>query len=715
MERIDRRLAALASAYGVATSYVDADRRHRGVRRETVVGVLSLLGVDAETPAAVDQSLRLVRARTDPARLPDTIVLRAGATRPLPSRARLTLEDGTRRDVDELSADLPLGWHRLSYADRDGDRDVTVVVVPRRLPPAPRTWGWMLQLYALRSQQSWGMGDLADLADFVRWAGTSAGFVLLNPLHAVSLQHPVPASPYSPSSRRFANPLYIRVEDTDEFRSADATLRARVRALRPDRTDLIDYDAVWTAKRAALELLFARAPLIDLDADSELAAFATYQALAERHGADWRRWPADLRQPDGPAVRAARGATKDRIAFHVWLQRTFDGQFGAVADTAAAAGMPIGTVADLAVGVDPGGADAWLLGDVLAAGVRIGAPPDAFNQLGQDWGLAAWRPDRLAETGYAAYRDMLRRVLRGAHGLRIDHVAGLWRLWWIPPGAGAADGTYVRYDPEAMLGILALEAERAGAVVIGEDLGTVPAPVTRGLRGRNMLSSTVLWFARDWNAPNDPFRTPDEWPARALASISTHDLPTAYGFLDAEHVRVRDELNLLVGSADEELANADRDRGQLLAMLRDAGLLGVAVAGREKTAADGIRPAVDTVVANEPVAADDAVAAMHAALAVSPSRLVAASLYDALGEIRQPNVPGTTDEYPNWRLPLPLSLEQIQRDPRVARVASLLADARPPRLADARPPRLADAWPRNGARRRAARRAPPADTVGPSD
>ncbi|HEU0240935.1 MAG TPA: 4-alpha-glucanotransferase [Micromonosporaceae bacterium] len=702
--RIDRRLAALASAYGVATSYVDADRRRHTVRRETVVGVLSLLGVDAETPTAVDQSLRTVRARTDPARLPDTIVLRAGATRPLTSRTRLTLEDGTCRDVDELSADLPLGWHRLSYADRDGDRDgnrdadrdVTVVVVPRRLPPAPRTWGWMLQLYALRSQQSWGMGDLADLADFVLWTGTAAGFVLLNPLHAVSLQHPVPASPYSPSSRRFANPLYIRVEDTDEFRSADAALRARVRELRPDRTDLIDYDAVWTAKRAALELLFARAPRIDLDADPELAAFATYQALAERHGADWRRWSADLRRPNGTAVRAAREATKDRIAFHVWLQRTFERQFGAVADAAAAAGMPIGTVADLAVGIDPGGADAWLLGDVLAAGVRIGAPPDAFNQLGQDWGLAAWRPDRLAETGYAAYRDMLRRVLRGARGLRIDHVAGLWRLWWIPPGAGAADGTYVRYDPEAMLGILALEAERAGAVVIGEDLGTVPAAVTRGLRGRNMLSSTVLWFARDWNAPNDPFRTPGEWPARALASISTHDLPTAYGFLDAEHVRVRDGLNLLVGSADDELANADRDREQLLAMLRDAGLLGVAVPGRE-------RPAPE-----------ETVAAMHAALAVSPSRLVAASLYDALGEIRQPNVPGTTDEYPNWRLPLPLTLEQIERDPRVAGVASLLADARPRRLADTRPRRLADGWPRR-AQRRGTRHVPPPDTVGPSD
>ncbi|HEY7176972.1 MAG TPA: 4-alpha-glucanotransferase, partial [Micromonosporaceae bacterium] len=460
---MDRELAALASAYGVATWYEGSDRRHHVVSAETVVGVLGALGVAAESPTDVRRSLDAVRAAADPSRLPATIVLRTGAARGLPGPARLTLEDGTTRDVDELTAELPLGWHRLSYRDQH----VTLVVVPRRLPTPPRTWGWLLQLYALRSSGSWGIGDFADLADFTRWAGSTAGFVLVNPLHAVAPTEPVPASPYSPSSRRFTNPLYLRLEEIAEFRTAGEDVQTRVRALRPSDADLIDYDAVWAAKRAALELLFALARPIDLSADPDLAAFATYCALAERHGADWRGWPDQLRSPDGAAVAMAREELADRVAFHAWVQTTCEQQLSAAADAAAGAGMPVGVVHDLAVGVDPGGADGWLLGDVLASGVRVGAPPDAFNQLGQDWGLAAFRPDRLADTGYAAYRDMLRRILRHAGGLRIDHVAGLWRLWWIPPGAGAADGTYVHYDPDAMLGILALEAYRAGAVVVG--------------------------------------------------------------------------------------------------------------------------------------------------------------------------------------------------------------------------------------------------------
>jgi 4-alpha-glucanotransferase len=647
---MDRQLASLAAAHGVATWYEDWKHRRVAVSPDTVRGVLGLLGVDAGTPAAVAEALAAARQAAAGRHLSDTVVLRSGATRPLPAPGVLTLEDGTTRDVrDTLPADLPLGWHRLTCDDRES----TLVVVPRRLPVPPATWGWMLQLYALRSADSWGMGDLGDLADFVRWAAdeTGAGLVLLNPLHAVAPTHPVPASPYSPSSRRFANPLYLRVSDTDAYRAADAGLRARADALRPDDKDLIDYDAVWAAKRRALELLWPLAGPVDVDADPELTAFAVYCALAEEHGTDWRTWPESLRRPDAPAVAAARAASADRVAFHVWLQQLCDRQLGAADAAAKAGGMPVGIVHDLAVGIDPGGADGWLLSDVLADGVRIGAPPDDFNQLGQDWGLAAWRPDRLAATGYAAYRDMLRRIFRRAGGLRVDHVAGLSRLWWVPPGAGAAEGTYVRYDADAMFGILALEAHRAGAVVVGEDLGTVQPAVTRALRGRNMLGSTVLWFTRD----DDDFVPPARWPRNALATISTHDLPTAAGFLADEHVRVRAELGLLTSGVAGEYARAAEDRRRLLDMLRAEGLL-----------AGGDEPSVD-----------DVVAAMHAALAASPARLVAASLYDVLGEPRQPNMPGTVDEYPNWRMPLPAGLEEIRTDPRVRRVAGLLAKGRP--------------------------------------
>ncbi|HET9518204.1 MAG TPA: 4-alpha-glucanotransferase, partial [Actinoplanes sp.] len=560
---MDADLVALAEAHGVATWYEDWRRERRDVSAEAVIGALGLLGVAAHTPQDVARELAAVRTARAERRLPGTVILRAGATRALAAPGTVELEDGTTiRVTDQLPGDLPLGWHRLTC---DG-QTVTLVVVPTSLPEPPQTWGWMLQLYAVHSAASWGIGDLGDLAEFTTTVAgaptadsTAAGFVLLNPLHAITPTMPVPASPYSPSSRRFANPLYLRVADTHEYAMADPALRAEVDALRPTEPadGLIDYTAVWQAKRAALQLLWPLAGPIDLDADPGLRDFATFCALAEVHGPHWPSWPPELRRPDSPAVAAARDTLADRVRFHVWLQHLLEAQLTAANEAARAAGMPVGIVHDLAVGVDPNGADGWLLQDVLAAGVHAGAPPDAFNQLGQDWGLAAWRPDRLAETGYAAYRDLLVRALRHCGGLRVDHVAGLWRLWWVPPGAGAADGTYVQYDPEAMLGILALEAHRAGAVVIGEDLGTVLPEVTAGLRRTNMLGSAVLWFTRDDDDPDEGYLPPGRYPRNALASISTHDLPTAAGFLLGEQVRVRAELGQLTGSADAERERAD--------------------------------------------------------------------------------------------------------------------------------------------------------------
>ncbi|MFI5931674.1 4-alpha-glucanotransferase [Actinoplanes sp. NPDC051494] len=641
---MDAELTALADAHGVATWYKDWHRERRDVSPESVIGVLSLLGVDARTPGSVAGELATIRTAREQKRLPGTVVVRAGASRALAAPGTLTLEDGTEREVTGIPADLPLGWHRLST----GGQDVTLVVVPTELPEPPETWGWMLQLYALHSAASWGMGDLGDLRTFVEH-GHGAGLVLLNPLHAITPTLPVPSSPYSPSSRRFANPLYLRVADTDAYRRADPPLRAQVDALKPKPTadGLIDYTAVWQAKRAALELLWPLAGEVDLDADPGLTDFATFCVLAEKHGADWHRWPAEFRRPGTPEVAAARGG--DRVAFHVWLQRLLNQQLDAANEAALAQGMPLGIVHDLAVGIDPSGADGWLLQDVLASGVHVGAPPDAFNQLGQDWGLAAWRPDRLIETGYAAYRDMLRRIFRHAGGLRVDHIAGLWRLWWVPPGMGAAEGTYVFYDPEAMLGILALEAQRAGAVVIGEDLGTVQPVVTETLERMNMLGSAVLWFTRDYqDDPDEGYLPASRYPRNALATISTHDLPTAAGFLVGEQVRVRAELGQLAGPVEAESAYADKDRAQLLARLTEDGLI---------------------TAASTP---EEIVTAMHAFLAGTPSRLVTASLYDVLGELDQPNLPGTTDQYPNWRMPLKEDLEQILVDPRLARVAKVL-------------------------------------------
>ena len=301
----------------------------------------------------------------------------------------------------------------------------------------------------------------------------------------------------------------------------------------------------------------------------------------------------------------------------------------------------------------PGGADGWALQDVLALGVHVGAPPDAFSQQGQDWGLPPWRPDRLDATGYAAYRDLLRATLRYADGMRIDHVAGLWRLWWVPPGESPARGTYVHYDSEVMLAVLTLEAWRAGALVIGEDLGTVEREVTEGLVERNILGSSVLWFTRDIDAPGDPLLPPDRWNPESVATVSTHDLPTASGFLRGEHVRVRAELGLL-DDPDAEKARAELDRLELVELLREEGLVSGADPGE-----------------------DQLIVAMHALLARSRSRLVLVSPYDVIGEGRQPNLPGTVDQYPNWRLPLPASLEELRDDPRVRVVVDELRIARP--------------------------------------
>lgn len=647
---VDQDLAALADAFGVATHYESADQRDVVVEEDVVVAVLAQFDVDASSPGAVRRALAEVTAARAARELPPTLVLREGTAHPLPGPATIHLEDGTRRAAEgTVPGDLPLGWHRVST----GDQDVTLAVVPARLPEVPPAWGWMLQLYALRSAGSWGMGDFADLATVAERSATElgAGVLLVNPVQAVSPTHPIERSPYSPSSRRFANPLYLRVTATDAFARADPDTRAAVLALRPADPDdeLIDYDAVWDAKRAALELLWAAGDrTIGRDVDRDTRDFAAFCALAEVHGPDWRDWPEPLRDPAGPAVTAARAELADRVAFHAWLQALCEEQLGRARAAATDAGMPVGVVHDLPVGVHPGGADTWALRDVFASKVRVGAPPDAFNQHGQDWNLPPWRPDRLAEAGYAPFRDVLRAVLRHGDGIRVDHVAGLWRLWWIPPGEPPSRGTYVRYDADAMLGVLALEAHRAGAVVVGEDLGTVEPEVTSTMHDRRVLSSAVLWFQRDWKSDGHPFVPPRDWEPEAMASISTHDLPTVSGWLTAEHVRVRAELHLLDSSPDDEYAAAREDVAELLACARAEG-----------------------------IPTDDPVLALHALLASAASRLVLTSPADAVGERRQPNLPGTVDEYPNWRIPLPVDVAELFANERVRAVVAPLRAARP--------------------------------------
>jgi 4-alpha-glucanotransferase len=676
------RLEALARAHGVATTWQDHAGQRVDVSVETVRVVLRAMGVDAPDEPTAAEALEAHREAEAERLLPEAHVVRRGddATAVVPcgalDEATLTLEDGSRRTLDTTTPlrvpdDVPLGYHRLDARRAGRDATATLIVAPGRCPlPTSHQWGWMTQLYQLRSDGSWGMGDARDLRTLAeRTAPLGADFVVCNPLHAMTPVPPVQPSPYFPSSRRFANPLYVRIDDVPELDRLGAEDRRTVerlgeRARELNDLDRLDYDVVLATKLEALALIHAagREPSREeaftayrREKGQALIDVARFFALAEQHGASWEHWPRELQHPAEQAVAETADRLADRVELHVWLQWIIDEQLGAAHDAARAAGMSTGVIHDLAVGVDPGGADAWALSAELAAEVRVGAPPDAFNQQGQDWGQPPLRPDRLRATGFAPVRDMLRSVLSHAGGVRIDHVLGLFRLFWIPEGASPAEGTYVRYPGDDLLGVLALEAHRADAVVVGEDLGTMEPWVRDHLAEAGALSSRVLYFEHA-----DGERTPaEDYPERALATINTHDLPTATGWWRAAGVRLQSQLGLLgEGRTEEaELERAIDERASMRRLLHGHGLL----------TTDG----------------DDQglVEAMHASLASTPSLLVAASPADVVGDTRQPNLPGTTDEYPNWRLPLaeptatgprPLSLEQLLADPRLKRHASRL-------------------------------------------
>jgi 4-alpha-glucanotransferase len=612
-----------------------------------------------------------------------------------PAAVQLILDDGTphsqltqmdnwepAREIDgrlvgeasfAIPTDLPVGYHRLVARTDAGDETGALMVapawlgLPERLGTRP-AWGLAAQLYSVRSAQSWGTGDLADLADLAAWgAGYDAAFVLINPVHAAEPVPPIEPSPYLPTTRRFSNPLYLRVERIPEFAGLDADARGHIgqlAAFARTHPDVLDRDAAWTAKRAALQLVHARglAPGRALAyraflrrEGAALDDFATWCALADAHGSDWHAWPAGLRHPRSAEVAAFAASNAHRIDFHRWLQGLVDEQLAATQLTARAVGMPLGIVHDLAVGVSPSGAESWSFQDAMATGMSVGAPPDPYAQTGQTWQQPPWRPDRLAELGYAPFRELIRSMLRHAGGLRIDHVMGLFRLWWIPDGAPPTAGTYVHYDHEAAVAVLMIEAHRAAAVIVGEDLGTVEPWVRDYLRQRGILGTSILWFEADENGAPLP---PERWREYCLASVTTHDLPPTAGYLAGDHVRLRHRLGLLTRELDVELAEDAAGRDAWLRLAHDRGLL---PAGADEVAAT---------------------AALHRLLGAAPSRLRCLALPDAVGERRAQNQPGTTDEYPNWRVPLagpggePLMLEDVFASPRAAALAAVVRGER---------------------------------------
>ncbi|MGC0331962.1 4-alpha-glucanotransferase [Streptomyces sp. SAI-170] len=690
---LDEELARLADLHGVATSYRPAPDRTVTASPAALVRVLAALGVDASTPDAVRAALAARERETGLRLLPPTVVVWQGADGGLPelpagTRLRVETEDGAVHEgsggtVHKGSvAALPVGVHRLQAHAPDGrTAQAHLIVAPDRLPTPPgRSYGLLVQLYSLLSRRSWGMGDLGDLGELTAWAGRAlgAGFVQVNPLHAAVPGSPTDPSPYRPSSRRFPDPVHLRVEDVPELAYVDDRERvaglleraARLRESVLDKGALIDRDAVWELKREALELVRAvplgpgrRAAYCDFLAAQgrDLEDHATWNALAEVYGGDVQQWPAALRDPRSAETARARTELMDRVDFHTWLAWLTDSQLVAAQRVAREAGMPVGLVHDLAVGVHPGGADAWAQAEYFAAGMSVGAPPDAFNAHGQDWGLPPWRPDRLAASGYAPYRSLLRGLFRYAGALRIDHVMGLFRLWWVPQGLPPTEGAYVRYDAEAMLAVLVLEASRAGAVVIGEDLGTVEPGVREALRERGVLGTSVLWFERDWEGDGLPL-PPSAWRADCLATATTHDLPPTAARLTGEHVELRDRLGLLGRPLAEERDEAATDVAEWLALLTRLGFLAGTGGGSDLSSEEA------------------EVQAVHRFLARTPARLVGLWLPDGIGDRRPQNLPGTWDQYPNWRLPVadaegrPVPLEELAESGRLRALVEVLRE-----------------------------------------
>ncbi|WP_107503218.1 4-alpha-glucanotransferase, partial [Streptomyces viridochromogenes] len=496
------------------------------------------------------------------------------------------------------------------------------------------------------------------------------------------------------------DPVHLRVEDVPEFarvedRDRVAALLERAARLREgvlEKGALIDRDAVWEAKREALELVLEVPP--DPGRQDAYAAFlaregqaledhATWCALAEAHGPHWRRWPAGLRDPRSAGTARARRDLAGRVDFHRRLAWLTDTQLTAAQRAAREAGMPVGIVHDLAVGVHPDGADAWAQQEYFAAGMSVGAPPDAFNARGQDWGLPPWRPDRLAASGYEPYRMLLRALFGHAGALRIDHVMGLFRLWWVPEGEPPTEGTYVRYDAEAMLAVLVLEASRAGAVVIGEDLGTVEPGVRERLRARGVLGTSVLWFERDWEGDGRPL-PPQSWRADCLATATTHDLPPTAARLTGEHVELRDRLGLSTRPLEEERAEAAADAAEWLELLSRLGLTdggdGEAGEAIEAGEAEEAGEIGEGVRENGEIGEEAGIRAVHRFLLRTPARMVGVWLPDGVGDRRPQNLPGTWDEYPNWRLPIadangrPVTLEELTASPRVRALLEVLRE-----------------------------------------
>ncbi|WP_299362875.1 4-alpha-glucanotransferase [uncultured Paracoccus sp.] len=521
-------------------------------------------------------------------------------------------------------------------------------------------WGLFCQLYELRSARNWGIGDFADLAELARIAGAQgADFLGINPVHALFLADPDRRSPFSPSNRRFLNPLYIAPD------LVGAELPASMDSLHAG--ELVDYPAVAAAKLPALRAVFDRDPqdeavdAFDRRCGTALRLHALFEALSARMvarglGAGWRDWPKELRDPEAAAASDLAREIAPDIRFHMWLQMIARRQLDAAAQAARDAGMRIGLYLDLAVGEAPDGSAIWSGAAATLSGLTVGAPPDMYAEQGQDWGLAAPSPTALKDTDFASFREMTAAQLRGAGALRIDHAMALWQLYLVPEGATPAEGAHLRYPFADFLSRLAGLSREYRAIIIGEDLGFVPRGFQRAMAEANILSYRILIFEQTARG----FRSPARYPRKALACLSTHDLPVFASWWKGEDVARRRAFGQLdAGNSDCDALRRGEERAAMLRAFRRAGTLEA------------------PVPADAPELPPQVLDAAHLFLARSPACLVGVRLADLTGPEVPTNVPGTSDEYPNWRPKSPVPVEDIAVHPVFAATAALMRRERP--------------------------------------
>jgi 4-alpha-glucanotransferase len=689
----------LARACGIGLHYYDGMGSRTEVSPESLERLLASLGRPAANEREAARQLQAIAQARRDALAPAGIVTRAPGTLDVPleedtqagaSRVewRLDTEEGEvhagsaawdtlspsppdaadpdlQRRLLRIEAPFGPGYHQLQVqlATANGSRSACarVIAAPPHsyLPESPaRCWGVGAQLYGLRSATNLGLGTYQDLARLAELgAAAGATFIGSSPLHALFPADPNHVGPYSPSSRRFLNIAHLELTEIPGFAECEpahrlATTRADALAQLRNQ-ELVDYVAVAKLTRPVLEALFdafrqrpqddpeaRRFRAFQARAGEALEVHALFDALHEHFHAQgawfWREWPAAFRQAGTEAVHRFAAEHAQRVEFFAWLQWLADGQLAQAHERARAAGMALGIYADMAVAVNHGGSAAWSNHDLVPPDVSVGAPPDAFNTLGQNWGLAPFSPLQLRARGFMPFAADVAATMRHAGAIRVDHAMKLQRLFWIPEGAAGREGAYVDYPRDELLAVLALESHRNRCVVIAEDLGTVPDGFREALAREHILTYKIFYFER---GEQETFTAPADYAAGALVAATTHDLPTLRGLLAQRDLEWREQLNLYPDDAARAAARAERERSlrQLRIALKDAGLLDE----------------------SENDSDERLVVAIHAYVARTPSRLLVIQAEDLAGCVEQPNLPGTVDEHPNWRRRLPVPVEAL--------------------------------------------------------